>query len=283
MDKEEKQLLQEYNAEDKHKKALAVCELVTQCKSLRTALTLQGLAASDFYRIRREHKDVEQAWADAQQLLAELKLGDLSDLSDRLIQEEGLTHNTFTAVTKNERWLVEKLDPDRYGAHPHNDQHAFVQNNVQILQQLTDEQIMRLAAVPVYPAVPAQNGDTLSPVQKTLDTTAEVIYDKDVSGGVVRVPFTAGYDNESINFPYDHKNPAGAVNTSGDTDAKVFPISSAEVAPEPKPEPEPEPEQEHEHEHEQHKSNAAPASPIVSSVSFSSDGGYDLSAFGDFT
>ena len=189
MDKEERQLLQEYNAEDVHKKALAVCELITECKSLRTALTLQGLAASDFYRARREHKDIEQAWNDAQQLLAELKIGDLSDLSERLINDEGLTHNTFTAVTKNERWIVEKLNPDRYGAHPHQQTAGFVQNNVQILQQLTDEQIMRLAG---------------APYKKVLDTTATIDYDENVSRD------GCSLDMSSLNSPDLRISPATA-------------------------------------------------------------------------
>lgn len=207
MDKEERQLLQEYNAEDVHKKALAVCELITECKSLRTALTLQGLAASDFYRARREHKDIEQAWNDAQQLLAELKIGDLSDLSERLINDEGLTHNTFTAVTKNERWIVEKLNPDRYGAHPHQQTAGFVQNNVQILQQLTDEQIMRLAGASVpltaitdTPAVTSIE-PTANNLQKTLDTPVEATY-TEVSSEDISFDTGASYAGKS---PFNNK------------------------------------------------------------------------------
>lgn len=168
---DEKKLLQEYDADKNHEKALAVCELLTECKSLKTALTLQQLPATVFYRVRREHKDVQQAWQEAQEILADIKMSSLSELNDKLINEEGLTVGTFTAVTKNERWLVEKLAPDRYGARPQ-PQQAFVQNNVQILQQLTDEQIIKLANI-----TPQVNN-----LQKTLDTPAKIEYIEDSSG-----------------------------------------------------------------------------------------------------
>ena len=242
MDTEEKRLLQEYNAEDIHKKSLAVCEFITQGMTLKGALTHVGLTPTAFYKARREHKDVGQAWTDAQQLLAELKMSDLSALGDQLIQEEGLTHNTFTAVTKNERWIVEKLNPDRYGAHPQAPTTGFVQNNVQILQQLTDEQIMRLAGAP---AISAQNGDTLSPDKKVLDTPAIIEYDEVVSGDEEHVA-----NETSLNSPYN------VCISIGSADNKTSQCVN-DAAP-------------------------GPSSPFTN-PSFDKAGGYDLSAFGDLT
>jgi hypothetical protein len=92
-------------------------------------------------------------------------------------------------VTKNERWIVEKLSPDRYGAHPQAPTAGFVQNNVQILQQLTDEQIMRLAG---------------ASDKKVLDTTATIDYDENVSGD------GCSLDMSSLNSPKLRIPPATA-------------------------------------------------------------------------
>lgn len=185
MDTETREL-REAKLEDEHSRALAVCELVTETKSLDTALSLQKLSPSAFYRARREHSDVAKAWAEAQEILAELKLSAMNEMGSRLIDEEGLTAGTYTAVTKNDRWIIEKLNPERYGARPTATQTSLVQNNVQILHTLTDEQILAIA-----------NGqgslDNLSQLEdsktqadkKVLDKTIDAEYTEDSSGEIV--------------------------------------------------------------------------------------------------
>lgn len=141
MEQEERQLIRESYLERVHSSALAVCSLLTEEKSLRTSLSLAGITAREFYQARRDHQDVAKAYAEAQDILAELKMSKLDDLANQLIDEEGLTVGTYTAVTKNEKWAIEKLNPDRYGTRP-NTVPTYVQNNVQVLQTLTDQQIL---------------------------------------------------------------------------------------------------------------------------------------------
>jgi hypothetical protein len=212
---EERQILQEYSDEEAYKKALAVCELLTQCKTLKTALTLQGLSANTFYRMRREHKDVAQAWEQAQEIRAELKFDELSDLGDQLIREEGLTTGTFTAVTKNERWIIEKLNPDKYGSRPNTQQPALIQNNVQILQQLTDEQIMRLAATPTAPTMP------ITPTTPATLTTPSAVLDTQTDKKVLDTTAKITYTDAVVD------NPAVNPNTI-DGDAGIIPFDASE-------------------------------------------------------
>lgn len=172
--------LQELQLEDEHKRALAVCELITETHSLKSALTLQKLSPSAFYKIRREHSDVAKAWEDAQNILAELKLSALNELGTRLIDEEGLTAGTYTAVTKNDKWIIEKLNPAAYGPRPTAASTALIQNNVQILHTLTDEQILAIAngteALP-QPLTEIQSDTD----KKVLDNTIEAEYIEDRS------------------------------------------------------------------------------------------------------
>lgn len=141
MEREERQIIHENYLEQVHSKALAVCEHLAEGKVLRTALSLAGITAREFYQARRDHQDVQKAHAEAQEILAELKFSDMDDLSSQLISEEGLTVGTYTAITKNEKWAIEKLNPERYGSKP-SAVPTYVQNNVQVLQTLTDQQIL---------------------------------------------------------------------------------------------------------------------------------------------
>lgn len=256
----EKKLLQEYDADKNHEKALAVCELLTECKSLKTALTLQQLPAVIFYRMRREHKDVQQAWQEAQEILADIKMSSLSELNDRLIDEEGLTVGTFTAVTKNERWLVEKLSPDRYGARPQ-PQQAFVQNNVQILQQLTDEQIIKLAGV--TPQV-----DNL---QKTLDTPAEIDYIEHSSGNTAT-------DAEHVESEVSSYHSISSLNKCQTTPAATT-LDSPATQPTTQHTTRP---TTHPTTHPTTQPTIQPTTqPTIQPTTRPATGGYDLSAFGD--
>lgn len=182
MEAEERQIIRENYLEQLHSKALAVCELLTEGKVLRTSLSLSGLTAREFYQARRDHQDVQKAYAEAQEILAELKLSDMDDMAAQLLTEEGMTVGTYTAITKNEKWAIEKLNPDRFGTRP-NTTPTYVQNNVQVLQTLTDQQILdivnggakKIDAVQTQPALTAEN--------KSVDNTIEVSY-KEVSGDV---------------------------------------------------------------------------------------------------
>lgn len=146
MEPDEKRIIKENYLEQVHKKALAVCDYLTEEKNLRDALALAGLKAREFYQARREHQDVCKAYQDAQEVLAELKMARLDDMSAQLINEEGMTVGTYTAVTKTEKWAVEKLNPNRYGSKASPVAQTLVQNNVQILQSLSDEQIMEIVS-----------------------------------------------------------------------------------------------------------------------------------------
>lgn len=141
MEREERQIIRENYLEQVHSKALAVCEHLAEGKVLRTSLSLAGITAREFYQARRDHQDVQKAHAEAQEILAELKLSDMDDMAAQLLTEEGMTVGTYTAITKNEKWVIEKLNPERYGSKP-NAVPTYVQNNVQVLQTLTDQQIL---------------------------------------------------------------------------------------------------------------------------------------------
>lgn len=141
MEREERQIIRENYLEQVHSKALAVCEYLTAGKVLRISLSLAGITAREFYQARRDHQDVQKAYAQAQEILAELKLSDMDDMAAQLLTEEGMTVGTYTAITKNEKWAIEKLNPERYGSKP-NAVPTYVQNNVQVLQTLTDQQIL---------------------------------------------------------------------------------------------------------------------------------------------
>ena len=141
MEREERQIIHENYLEQLHSKALAVCEHLAEGKVLRTSLSLAGITAREFYQARRDHQDVQKAHAEAQEILAELKFSDMDDMAAQLLTEEGMTVGTYTAITKNEKWAIEKLNPERYGSKP-NAVPTYVQNNVQVLQTLTDQQIL---------------------------------------------------------------------------------------------------------------------------------------------
>lgn len=224
---QEKQLIVEHKLEDIHSKSLAVCDLVAQGTNLKTALSLQKLNAGDFYRARRDTPDVAKAWKEAQEILADIKMSDLSDLGTQLINEEGLTTNTYNAVSKNERWIVEKLSPNTYGPRPTQQTNSLVQN-VQILHTLTDEQILAIANGTTMPEQldPAIQPKVvnMSPVQqlpqkdkKVLDKPIEAEY-TEVSGGdsIVFSPIKTLHDSLSLDLPATnliHKE-----NATGDPD-----------------------------------------------------------------
>lgn len=210
----------EAKIEDEHTKALAVCELVTETKSLRTALTLQKLSASAFYRVRREHSDVAKAWADAQNILAELKLSAMDELGSRLIDEEGLTAGTYTAVTKNDRWIIEKLNPAVYGARPTATQTSLVQNNVQILHTLTDEQILAIANG--TKALPQSLAETQQPDdKKVLDNTIDAEYSESCSGEDILETKSFSQTATAVN-EIVHENPAEPINSGVKYDLSAF-------------------------------------------------------------
>lgn len=184
-DLEEQKILEEHNLDTLREKSLAVCNLIAQGTSLKTALALQKLNWSDFYRMKLEVPEIQKAYTQAQQMLAEIKMGDLSDLGRDLIDTEGLNTNTFNAVTKNERWIIEKLSPERFGTRPNAAPTSMVQNNVQILQGMTDEQIIALASgAPMTSPIPAPLTQpiNLPGDKKVLDTPAEIEYKEDSSG-----------------------------------------------------------------------------------------------------
>lgn len=182
-DLEEVKILKEHNFDECREKSLAVCDLVAQGTSLKTALSLQRLESADFYRMKLEVPEIQKAYTQAQQILAEIKLGDLSDLGRDLIDTEGLNTNTFNAVTKNERWIIEKLSPERFGTRPNAAPTSMVQNNVQILQGMTDEQIIALASgAPMTSPIPAPLTLNTPDDKKVLDTPAEIEYKEDSSG-----------------------------------------------------------------------------------------------------
>ena len=194
---QEKQLIIEHNLEYIHSKSLAVCDLVAQGTNLKTALSLQKLNAGDFYRTRRDTPDVAKAWKEAQEILADIKLSDLSEMGTQLINEEGLTTNTYNAVTKNERWIVEKLAPSAYGPRPTQQTNSLVQN-VQILHTLTDEQILAIANGTASLPEPVQQKD-----KKVLDKPIEAEYTEIGSGeDIVFSPIK----DQITEFPFD--NPA---------------------------------------------------------------------------
>lgn len=215
----------EAKIEDEHTKALAVCELVTETKSLRTALTLQKLSASAFYRVRREHSDVAKAWADAQNILAELKLSAMDELGSRLIDEEGLTAGTYTAVTKNDRWIIEKLNPAVYGARPTATQTSLVQNNVQILHTLTDEQILAIAngtkTLPQPLAEIQQPDDGIQDDKKVLDNTIDAEYSESCSGEDILETKSFSQTATAVN-EIVHESPAEPINSGVKYDLSAF-------------------------------------------------------------
>lgn len=190
MEREERQIIHENYLEQVHSKALAVCEHLAEGKVLRTSLSLAGITAREFYQARRDHQDVQKAHAEAQEILAELKFSDMDELSSQLISEEGLTVGTYTAITKNEKWAIEKLNPERYGSKP-NAVPTYVQNNVQVLQTLTDQQILDIVnggsnklhiEQKDQQELRKQTPAVLAPVEnKTLDNIIEPEY-KEISG-----------------------------------------------------------------------------------------------------
>ena len=200
-DLEEVKILKEHNFDECREKSLAVCDLVAQGTSLKTALSLQRLESADFYRMKLEVPEIQKAYTQAQQMLAEIKLGDLSDLGRDLIDTEGLNTNTFNAVTKNERWIIEKLSPERFGTRPNAAPTSMVQNNVQILQGMTDEQIIALAsgAPMTQPlALPVeQTAQIIEESKKVLDTPAIIDYKEDSSGGTI-APFVQQISPSSV-------------------------------------------------------------------------------------
>ena len=180
MEAEERQIIRENYLEQLHSKALAVCALLTEEKPLTTALSLAGITAREFYQARRDHQDVAKAYVEAQEIIAELKMAKMDSLANQLIDEEGLTVGTYTAVTKNEKWAIEKLNPDRYGTKPNN-MPTFVQNNVQVLQTLTDQQILDIVNGGAQRLDVVEKATTPALENKTVDNTIEVSY-KEISG-----------------------------------------------------------------------------------------------------
>lgn len=188
MEREERQIIRENYLEQVHSKALAVCEHLAEGKVLRTALSLAGITAREFYQARRDHQDVQKAHAEAQEILAELKLSDMDDMASQLLTEEGMTVGTYTAITKNEKWAIEKLNPERYGSKP-SAMPTYVQNNVQVLQTLTDQQILDIVnggGNKLHIEQKEQTPAVLEPVEnKTLDNVIEPEY-KEISGDTSR-------------------------------------------------------------------------------------------------
>ena len=188
-DLEEKKIIAEHNFDECREKSLAVCDLLAQGTSLKSALALQRIEAADFYRTKLNTPEVQKAYTQAQQMLAEIKLSDISEMGKQLIDEEGLTTNTFNAVTKNERWVIEKLSPERFGTRPNAAPTSMVQNNVQILQGMTDEQIIALANGSLQALNAPED-------KKVLDNTIEAQYSENIGSEEDPIsPFTT--TNES--------------------------------------------------------------------------------------
>lgn len=184
-DKIERQLKKEKKLEERHEASLVVCDYLMEGNPLRVALELAHISSSAFFEQKRLHADVRKAWMDAAEVRAELKISQIEELSEELIDSGPLNKETYNSVTHNLKWAVTKLLPDVYGTRPNAQENVITQNNINIMSSLTDEQILAIAGgaaqsiaqvtaqnpVPLVSSVPPASYD-----KNSLDNTIQVEY-----------------------------------------------------------------------------------------------------------
>ena len=139
------QAKREVSAEAARDKAKEACALYADGMSLKDALDVVGLSLSGFFLQRNKHQDVKDAWREAKEVKAEAKLDGISNLRDALI-DGTIEKDIYHELVSTEKWLVSKLSPDTYGAKasPLTDNRQVNVGSIQILQTMSDDDILRL-------------------------------------------------------------------------------------------------------------------------------------------
>lgn len=204
-----------------HEVALEVCELYADMTPLDKACAVKSISPAVFFRIKREHPDVQKAFYEAKEVQAELRLSEIDNLETAVLSGE-LDKDVFSTVIKSKQWSITKLRPDMFGTRTTVDVSGTIEHSpAKALAKLSEEQILRLAnmtpAQAIPPAVPTQ--------PETVDADYEEIEDE--TNKVLDTTITVDY-----NTPCEAPGPADlATNTEGDSvlsksSPSVFDINS---------------------------------------------------------
>lgn len=166
---EEKRILREKALEDLHSAAVRVCEYMTDGDNLKEALFKCNMRSRDFFEQKRLHLDVKKAFSDAEEARAELKMAELDELSDDFLASSPLNKDTYSAVTNNLKWSISKLLPNKYGSRPSIEQMTVMQNNLNVISNLSDEKLIAF--------INGESIQSLDESEKEVDTDYQVVYD----------------------------------------------------------------------------------------------------------
>lgn len=164
MDKEEQRIYSEVDSEATHQRALEICDLYADGVPLEQAIKVCGLTKRSFFGAKRTHPDVCKGFIDAKEVTAEFRLEDLDQLT-ALFKNGGIDKDTYKAVVDTEKWIITKLRPDLFGVRSTVSVSGLINHApAQVLQSLSDEQILKLVDQSVHAA---------DSFQKPIDTTPE--------------------------------------------------------------------------------------------------------------
>ncbi len=157
--------------EERRQKALRICALYADEVPIRKACQLEELSVSKFFEVKRQSPDVQKAFIDAKEVLAELRVGHIDEMRDQMLSGE-LDKDIFSAAVKSDQWVITKLRPDMFGTRTTVDVSGNITHTpAMALAKMSDEQILQLASLPALPSTDSISAD--EPVEAVYEEIGE--------------------------------------------------------------------------------------------------------------
>lgn len=172
-----------------HDKALSVCELFAEGTPLDKCCSLEDVTISQFFATKRDNPDVQKAFLEAKEVNAELRLCRMDGLKAELLAG-AIDKDVFKAAIQMDQWVITKLRPDLFGTRTTVSVSGTIEHSAaKALERMTDEQILRLAALPVEEAEyeEVQGAQVLAETQECpilADDSAQALHNEGVDKGV---------------------------------------------------------------------------------------------------